>query len=252
MNPKRVHGLARLWTFGILLLVAASCAKERPLKPVIHDSKRIPKKAFAGTFFYLKTAPEVRFPSKALRGLAPGFYLEQDVLIQFTIKETTMDVVAQDPIFVVGSDRRRNPLLASFPIRNVDILRKQNPDQQDTNEEELTDTRRVWQDREYIEFNDKKDVDALDPFTDKTALARLTGGIQTDPKTGAINFNVDRTLKTKPSCANTTASCPTLNPKPIKRGNTRLSTRIDLATSSPHSFNRIVPTESPSPADAIS
>lgn len=190
----------QLRTLGLCaLLFLGGCAKERPVRPIISNNFRIPKSVFAGAFYYLKTLAEVRSPGKKYASVPPGIYADANEIVNFVIKESSIDVVRVDKPgrkatkFKEGTETEANPVLASFPVRHVDVLLKLNDDNQKTHIEEETETRRVWQERDYVVIDVAGDT--VTPFVADTKVASPPEGLDIDQTSGAINFTVTRHLK---------------------------------------------------------
>ena len=177
----------------VISLSVIGCAKERDVEHVINNQLRVKKTDLLGTYSFLKTMTRVSYPGREFGGLPAGYYLDNDKLVQLVIKENSLDIVSIDPLFQDAKDARANSTLASFPIEHVDILRKQNVDNEDTHEEEETNTRRVWNEREYIKIDVTEDN--LSPFKKATVFASPSEkGVQIDRSAGAINIVVTRHL----------------------------------------------------------
>src|SRR5690606_6344673 len=86
---------------GLLVL---GCAKERDVEHVIPNAFRVRKSDLAGTYAYLKTLTRVAYPGKNFGGLPAGYYLDNDKLVQFVIRENSLDVVSVDPLFQDAKD----------------------------------------------------------------------------------------------------------------------------------------------------
>jgi hypothetical protein len=187
-------GSKRLLGTGLIALaLVVSCSSERPLKPIIPNTTRVAKQALGGTYLYLRSVTDVQSPGKDTDWMAPGMYMEADKLVQFSFKESALEVVALDPQFQQEREARTNAVLASFKAKHVDVLRKQNADGVDTHEEEETESRNTWEKRAQIIIDTTED--AVDMFKDATIVASAASGVQIDEKTGAINFSVTRRLK---------------------------------------------------------
>jgi len=139
--------------FGLMALLFAlliGCSAERPYRPIAGDGKRVAKRDLTGTFHYLRSLGRVDYARPEGELFAPGLYQQSDVLIQFVIHENALEIVAVDPLFTDESNAEKNRVLARFPVRHVDVLPKQNGDGEDTQEEELTESRRSWNQRDYV------------------------------------------------------------------------------------------------------
>jgi len=177
----------------VILILIVSCAKERPIRHVVPNGKRLEKATLAGTYVYLRSLTEVQYaPQNAEEVLAPGIYLDNNRLVQFVIKENALEIMAINPLYREESTAEKNRVLARFPVRHVDILRKQNPDGRDTHEEEETETRRTWQEREYIVVDFTKNE--VDIFKD-TKSTTPPEKIELDSVAGVINFDIHKRLK---------------------------------------------------------
>ncbi len=197
-NGNGENGRSRLtaisaWSLLLAAALVAGCSKERPVKPIIGNTSRVAKSALSGTYLYLKTISDVQSPGDQSEWMAPGMYMESDKLVQFNVKEHALEVVALDPQFQTERAARTNAVLASFKARNVDVLRKQNVDGEDTHEEEETETRNTWEKRGQVVIDITED--SVDSFKDSTIVANAATGIEIDEATGAINFLVTRRLK---------------------------------------------------------
>lgn len=150
---KAPKGNRYLWVLTLFLL---ACSKERALKPVLPDVRRIEKSKLQGDFLFLKSVSD----SQYLRGMEqfPGEYLEQNLIVQFKIEEKKLNVLATHQILENETLLEKNRTIASFAIRHVDVLRKQNADGLDTHEEEETEKRRPWRERSYIQIDLDKDL----------------------------------------------------------------------------------------------
>lgn len=174
---------------GALLLLLSACAAERPYKPLIGNPARLAKGTLGGDFYFLKSVVEVKAPGKQFSSVLPGSYLKTNNLVRFQIKERTIEVINQ--VRALQNDRpaEKNPVLATFACRNVDVLRKQNLDGIDTHEEEETETRRVWNERGHVVFDGAQD--AQDEFIKDTVSAQMENVLLEE---GSIRFDVVRQL----------------------------------------------------------
>lgn len=170
------------------------CAKERPVKPVIANGKRIEKSSLQGTYLFAKTINGSRFNggSKKYKGVPVGRYVADNVLVQFKINQTTLDIVSVDPLFKEERAALQSTLLARFPVKHVDVLRKQNADGDDTNEEEETESRRPWQERTYVIID--TDADSEDGLAKDAKSTSSSDTIAIDKENGAINFDISRVM----------------------------------------------------------
>lgn len=182
---------AKFLIFCTLLL--AGCAKERPVKYVLTNGRRLPKTAFKQTFLFQKTITQIKYAGNTTENIPPGIYEVSNKLIQFELREKSLDILAIDPLFKEEKAALRNSLLASFEIRHVDVLRKQNSEGQDTSEEEETDTRRPWKERSLIVIEPTKD--SQDSYARESSYSITPEHIDIDPNTGAINIDVTHQLK---------------------------------------------------------
>lgn len=182
--------LAVTWVlFGLFV----GCAKERPPKPVIANPARIRKTDLGdGKYVFLKSVVDVKYATAAFDLTPTGVYLESNRLVQFKIQDTTLDVVSIEPLMQAGRPTERNGVIASFPIEHVDVIRKQNQDGIDTNEEEETKTRRPAEYREYVIVDAPKDL--LEPLGKNTRTATAPAGLQRDAETGIWKCDVQRTM----------------------------------------------------------
>lgn len=176
-------------------MLIIGCAQDRPVKPILNNGKRIEKSSLAGTFLFAKTITTSQFNggSKKFESVPVGRSVIQNVLVQFKITEKNLDIVAVDPLFKEEKAALESSLLARFPIKHVDVLRKQNPDGDDTNEEEETDTRRPWDQRTFLIVDTV--LDAQEAYTEDTKSSSSSENIEIDKERGAINFTVDRAMK---------------------------------------------------------
>ena len=177
----------------ILAFVLGGCAKERPIKYVLNNGRRLPKTSFQGTFLFQKTITNIKYAGKSTQEIPTGSYENSNKLIQFEIKENTLDIVAIDPLFKEERAALKSSLLASFGVKHVDILRKQNSEGQDTHEEEETETRRPWRERALMVIDPTKD--SQDSFSSQSRYANTPDHIDLDPNSGAINMDVTYQLQ---------------------------------------------------------
>lgn len=176
------------------VFLAWGCAKERPVEPVLANGTRIEKTDLNGTYLFAKTVTTANFTagSDKFEDIPVGRYVKSNLLVQFKINEKSLDVVAVDPLFKDEQAALQSTLLARFPVKHVDVLRKQNEDGDDTHEEEETDTRRPWQERSYVIVDIL--ADAQDLFAKDTKSASGSENIEIDRERGAINFSVSRAM----------------------------------------------------------
>lgn len=179
--------------FLALFLLGLGCARERSVEKVLPQPNRIAKRHLDGTFLFLKTLVGVKSPGPAYRQYAPGQYLESDKLIQFVIHENQTDVVSIDPLYQQESVAPKNRTLASFPSQNTDIFRKKTPDGDETHEEEETQNRRLWPEREFVKIDFLKDF--ADSLEKETSTSTVLKGLEYDPVREALNCVVERLLK---------------------------------------------------------
>ncbi len=175
--------------FLFFLMLLVGCADERPLKPILGNSARLSKKEFAGEFYFLKSVVEVRSPGAKFAMLLPGAYLKTNTLVKFQIKENTLDVVSQVRALQNLRPAEKTPILATFALRNVDVLRKQNIDGQDTHEEEETENRRPWNERDFLVLDAA--ADSQDEFKSDTLSATMEN---IRAEAGSLRFDVARQL----------------------------------------------------------
>lgn len=185
----------RMLLVTCMLFLICACAKERDVKSVLPNGRRIQKSILSGTFVYLKALKSAEYPGNHEGADAfTGMYQDTDKLVQFVVKENSLDVVSIDPLYTKETAIQANRLVASFPVKHVDILRKKNEDDQDTHIEEETETRRPWQEREYVVVDIANDF--LDELgKDKQKSAGPGDRIEHDPNAGVINFEVTKHLK---------------------------------------------------------
>ncbi len=174
-------------------LLFSGCAKERPLKSILNNGRRLPKTLFQGTVLFQKTITDVKYAGKGNEGTPIGAYDISNKLIQFETKEKTLDIVAIDPLFKEEKAALKSTLLASFAIKHVDILRKQNSEGEDTHEEEETDTRRHWKQRSLIIIDPTHE--SQDSNSNESTYATTPDDIDIDLTTGSINIDVTYQLK---------------------------------------------------------
>ncbi|MCB0404697.1 MAG: zinc-dependent metalloprotease [Bdellovibrionales bacterium] len=190
----------------VLSAVLLGCAKDRPTKYVVGDNHRFSKSVFdnnQGDFLFLKSVQDVKNAGPLVPLGALGMYLEGNRLVHFEITQTQLNVRAVQRVAQGGErpaelneygELEVGAVLASFPITHLDILRKQNQDGEDTHEEELTETRRPWNEREYIKIDFT--ADAKDSFgLDKVRYAIPPESVEIDNKNGSINFSVQKELR---------------------------------------------------------
>ncbi len=182
----------------VFLAFIFGCAKERPIKHVVENPFRIPKKMFSGNYLFLKSTVKIESPGEKMVSYPPGCYLISDEIVEFVINEKTLDVVrVKNPKKAkVFYDNRSlpvtvNDVLASFDIKHVDVLLKLNEYDENTHVEEQTTERRPWDKREYLILDTT--TDKKDEFYSETTLSNPLGAI--DFENGTINFSVSRHLK---------------------------------------------------------
>ncbi len=192
-----MKGTKQLGVNLLLALLAIGCAKERPLKPVIEDSLRVKKTALDGTFHYLRTITDSKYTAGSKQYFLPaGLHMSSDSLVQFKVKKDVVEVTAVDPLFNTEATAKHTAVLLSFPVTHVDVLRRQNADGTDTHEEEVTTTRRPWDQRDYVVVDVTKNLAEIADLPDvKTVTA--VGGIQIDTDSKHIDFRVEKTLSTE-------------------------------------------------------
>ncbi len=173
----------------VLAVLISGCANDRKLKPVLSNSARIPKSALKGEFYFLKSVVEIRSPGVKFSNLLPGAFLKTNQLIRFDVKEKTLDAVSTVTVLQTRRPAERTPIAMSVAVRNVDVLRKQNADGQDTHEEEETENRHAWSEREFVVFDGA--TDAQDELKADTLSATMEN-VQVEP--GSIRFDVSRQL----------------------------------------------------------
>ena len=165
------------------------------MRAVSAEALRLPKSSFQGDFYYLKSVVEVTSPGATHAWIPPGLYLDAGKIVQFQVQERTLEVRSIHEEIQVNQPAPRSPIAARFPIRNVDILRKQNLDGEDTNEEELTEARRPWGQREFLQLDvGVQELDGLDIFVKDTKSVTPPEQIERDPETGSILFDIVRIL----------------------------------------------------------
>ncbi len=179
-----------LLLFSILL---AGCAKERPVKSILSNGRRLPKTIFQGTYFFQKTITHIQYAGKETEGTPIGSYEISNKLIQFETKENTLDILAIDPLFKDERAALKSNLLSSFAIKHVDVLRKQNSEGLDTYEEEETENRRPWKQRAFIRIDPTKE--GQDNFSKQSTYSTTPDSIEVDSETGIINIEVTHQLK---------------------------------------------------------
>lgn len=206
VNFSNNRSALSLLTVIVLSIVLFGCAKDRPTKYVVGDNHRFHKSVFdngQGDFLFLKSVQDVKNAGPLVPLGALGMYLEGNRLVHFEITQNQLNVRAVQRV-AQGGDRPAEineygeleigAVLASFPITHLDILRKQNQDGEDTHEEELTESRRPWNERDYIKIDFT--ADAKDSFgLDKVRYAIPPENVEIDNKNGAINFSVKKELR---------------------------------------------------------
>lgn len=177
------------------LLSCAGCVKERDVRKVVSHPLRLSKSAFQGDFTYLKSVVAVDSPGDKFHWIPQGLYLNEESLVSFEIQETQLLVVNRFPKIQQNRPAKATRTLARFPIRNVDILRKQNSLGEDTHEEEITESRREASQREYLVFEASNPAwDPLDPFAPDTRHLSPAQSIALDANDGSIHFTIERRL----------------------------------------------------------
>jgi len=184
----------RFFFFIALLLVG--CAKERDVKPVAANRLRLPKSAFAGKqFYYLNSIVEVESPGTAHSWIPPGLYLDSDHIIQFDIQKHTLEVRSVYRKVQTNQPAPENQVLARLPIRNVDVVWKQNQDREDTRELEVTEERNDWKERQFIELTSAdRELDPISPLAKDSRSVSPPEEIEYDEVTGSILFDMVRLL----------------------------------------------------------
>lgn len=182
-----------------LLIIAAllftSCAQDRPLKKVPENALRHPKQVFDGEFVYLKSVVGVDAPGKTNAWVPPGLHLSTETLVRFEIRDTELLVVALHAAIQEKRPATQPTVIAKFPIRRVDVVRKQNADGHDTHEEEQTEDRREPKERSHVLFEASgADWDPLDVFAPETRHLSPPQAIVVDANDGAINLELTRRL----------------------------------------------------------
>ncbi|MBI3293506.1 MAG: zinc-dependent metalloprotease [Deltaproteobacteria bacterium] len=181
---------------GLLTLaLALGCAKERPIKFAAEDSLRVKKSELAGVKSYNRVITDSKYTAKSKAFLPTGLHVSGDSLVQFVIKKDVVEVTAIDPLYNSAATAKLNAVLLSFPVKHVDVLRKQNPDGTDTHEEEVTESRRAWDQREYIVIDTTKNLNE-DPELGKVTSATALTGLHLDREAGYLDFKVEKTLET--------------------------------------------------------
>lgn len=185
-------GSFRAGALVVLAALVAGCAAERPVKRVVHDPRRIAKRDLNGTYVFLKSLKRARNVGRLVPNGATGVYQVQNELVQIRLTENWLHVVALDPLFHEGGIAEKR-ILSSFPVEHVDVLRRQNEDGNDTHEEEVTDKRRPWREREFVSVDFTRD--AHDSF----GAANLQSvsqpeGVEIDREAGLIQFDVEKEL----------------------------------------------------------
>lgn len=176
-----------------LLLLIAGCALERPVEKVLPESSRIARKDLEGTFVFLKSVVEIKSPGKTYQGYAPGLHLESDKLVQFQLHENQLDVTSIDPLYAEENAAPQSQIVASFPARYVDVVRKKNGDGDPTHEEEESETRRIWKERDFARVELVNDL--ADPMQLESRATALVAGLEVDPARGALSFAIERLLR---------------------------------------------------------
>ncbi len=181
-------------SFGLLLCLAVlgSCARSREVQKLLPLPNRIAKSQLQGNFIFLKSVVEVKSPGQEYEIYAPGQHLESDRLVQFVVRENQVDVVSIDPLYRSESTAPTNRTLASFSARAVDVTRKRTADGEDTHEEEESEDRRQWNDREFVRLDLLHDL--ADPVEKVTNTSSFTLPLEVDTRLGALNFTVERLL----------------------------------------------------------
>lgn len=177
----------------LVAFIAIGCAKDRPLKPVIEDSLRVRKSQLEGTYSYLRTVVDSRYTANSKMFIPSGYHETSDSLVQFVIKRDALEVTSIDPLYNDAATAKHSAVLLSFPIKHVDVLRKQNPDGTETHEEEQTESRRPWNEREYIVIDTTTNNVDFEEYRSPKSVTALTG-IQVDAERKHIDFKVEKTL----------------------------------------------------------
>ncbi len=192
MGNQSVTIKAVLVALSLGLLV--SCAKERAYEPVVQEAGRLAKSRFQqGPYIYQSSQVAVNNAGNLVPMGAVGIYLNENDLVNFEITENRLNVVSVDPLYTsAGMVTKRR--LASYPIRHVDVVPKQNADGKNTHEEEVTTERRPWQERAYMEIDFTQDSqDVLG--TENVAITTPPLQVEFDDKVGAINYTIDKELR---------------------------------------------------------
>ncbi len=178
---------------ALLLLGIAGCALERPVERVLPESSRIARKDLEGTFVFLKSVVEIKSPGNNYQGYAPGLHLDSDKLVQFQLHENQLDITSIDPLYAQENAAPLSRIVASFPARYVDVVRRKNGDGDPTHEEEESETRRVWAQRDFVRVELVKDL--ADPMDTESRATALVSGFEIDPRRGAMSFAIERLLR---------------------------------------------------------
>lgn len=177
----------------LLILALTGCALERPIERVLPESSRVARKDLEGTFVFLKSVIDIKSPGKAYQGFAPGLHLDADKLVQFQLHENQLDVISIDPLYAEESAAPQSQIVASFPARYVDVVRKKNGDGDPTHEEEESETRRIWKERDYTRVELANDL--ADPMQTESRATALVSGMEVDNSRGAMSFAIERLLR---------------------------------------------------------
>ncbi len=169
-----------------------SCAKERPVRRVPDNPRRIEKSRFRGNFLFLKTLTNVETVAPERRGLIPGVFQETNRLVEFKFHERSLDVVSLDPLFHPDTGAAEDKVLATFTIeKHVDIERELRDDRP-THVEEETTQRNPTERRRFVILEPSDDK--KDPNYGDTASAN-TEKIEIDEATGILKFTILRQLR---------------------------------------------------------
>lgn len=179
------------FAFLALVLSFVGCDKPREVERVLYRPNRLEKTVLQPQYLFLKSAVEVKSPGPSYQSLAAGQHLAPAQLVRFVQKEDQVDLVAVDPLYDKVTASAENQVLASFPAKHVDILRKRNSLGEETHEEEENTTRRAWPQRSFIEIDLSQDLTHASSFDilRSAVLRPLEIG------TNALNFTVELLLR---------------------------------------------------------
>ncbi len=174
-----------------LSIALGGCDRPREIERVLPKPNRIEKTALQPLYLFLKSVIDVKSPGPDYQTLAACQHLAPAQLVRFIQKEDQVDLVAVDPLYDRNTAAAQNQVLASFPAKHVDILRKRNSLGDDTHEEEENTTRKHWAERAFVEIDLNRDLtnaSGLDILKSSTLRS-----LEVEPN--ALNFSVELLLR---------------------------------------------------------